>query len=79
MARESYTSSTLGVTDPPHRGGDRLPLSPLHHEAKQQVQFWSTPRSAFTPEHQRTTWTTRKHTDTQPIARKPTYLVANQK
>jgi len=28
----------------PHRGGFRSPSSPLHHEAKEQVQFWSTPR-----------------------------------
>jgi len=34
------------------------------------LQFW-------TAEHQRTTWTTIKPTDTQPIARKPTYLGAN--
>jgi len=34
------------------------------------LQFW-------TPEHQRTTWTTLTPTDTQPIARKPTYLGAN--
>jgi len=31
----------------------------------------------LTPEHQRTTWTNFTHTDTQPIARKPTYLGAN--
>jgi len=34
---------TMG-TDPPHRGGVRPPSSPLHHEAKEQVQFCSTPR-----------------------------------
>jgi len=44
MARESYTSSTLGRNDPPHRGGVRPPSSPLHHEAKEQVQFLSTPK-----------------------------------
>ena len=53
MARESYTSSTLGGTDPPHRGGVRSPLSTLHHEAKEQVQFWSTPREVFTTNDQR--------------------------
>jgi len=31
-------------TDTPHRGGARPPSSPLHHEAKEQVQFCSTPR-----------------------------------
>jgi len=41
MASES---STLGGTEPPHRGGVRSPLSPLNHEAKEQVKFWSTPR-----------------------------------
>ena len=35
MARESYTSCTLVGSDPPHRGGDRPPPSPLHHEAKE--------------------------------------------
>ena len=44
MARQSYTSSTLRGTDPPHRGGVRPPSSLLHHEAKEQVQFWSPPR-----------------------------------
>jgi len=44
MAHESYTSSTLGGTDPPHRGLVRPPSSPLHHEAKEQVRFYSTPR-----------------------------------
>ena len=34
------------------------------------LQFW-------TPEHQRTTWNTLSPIDTQPIARKPTYLEAN--
>jgi len=34
------------------------------------LQFW-------TPEHQRNTWNTITPTDTQPIARKPTYLGAN--
>jgi len=34
------------------------------------LQFW-------TPEHQRNTWNTLTPTDTQPIARKPTYLGAN--
>jgi len=48
MARESYTSSTLGGTDPPNRVGFRLASSPIHHEDKEQVQFWSTPRWAFT-------------------------------
>ena len=43
MARESYTSSTLGGTYSPHRGGVLPPLSPLHYESKEQVQFWSTP------------------------------------
>jgi len=39
MARVSYTSSTLGGTDAPHTGAVRPPSSPLHHEAKEQVQF----------------------------------------
>jgi len=39
MARESYTSSTLGGTDSPHRGGFPPPSSPLHHEDKEQMQF----------------------------------------
>ena len=39
MARESYTSSTLGGTGHQHRRGIRPPSSPLHHEAKEQVQF----------------------------------------
>jgi len=34
------------------------------------LQFW-------TPEHQRTNWDNLTPTDTQPIARKPTYLGAN--
>jgi len=34
------------------------------------LQFW-------TPEHQRTTWTNLKPTDTQHIASKPTFLGAN--
>ena len=52
------------------------------------VQFWEPPILGplgvtypflhfRTPEHQRTTWTTHTPTDTQPIARKPTYLAAN--
>jgi len=44
MARESYTSSKLGETDLPHRGGVRPPSSPLQHEDKEQVQLWSTAR-----------------------------------
>ena len=47
MARQSYTSSTLGGTDPPQRGAVRLPSSPLHHEAKEQDQFWSTPKTGL--------------------------------
>jgi len=42
MDRESYHSSTLVGTDPPHRGGVRPPSSPLHHEAIEQFQFCST-------------------------------------
>ena len=34
------------------------------------LQYW-------TPEHLRTTWTTLTPTDTQPIARNPTYFGAN--
>ena len=34
MARDSYTLSTLGATDPPHRGRFRPPSSTLHHEVK---------------------------------------------
>jgi len=33
--------------DPPHRGGVRPPSSPLHHEAKEQVQFWSSQDRPF--------------------------------
>ena len=44
MARDSYTPSTLGGTEPPHRGGVRPPSSFLQYEAKEQFQFWSTPR-----------------------------------
>jgi len=50
MARESYTS-TLGREPIPNLGVNTdgaWPPSPLHHEAKEQVQFWSTPRYAFT-------------------------------
>jgi len=39
MARESYTTTTLGGIDSPHRGGVQPASSPLHHEAKEQVQF----------------------------------------
>ena len=44
MARQSYTSPTLGGTDPPHRGGVRPPSSPQHHEAKERVQFKFEPK-----------------------------------
>ena len=39
MARESYTSPTIGGNDPPTRVGFRPPSSPLHHEAKELFQF----------------------------------------
>jgi len=69
---------------PPH-------LGPFASDPKPKkiggVQFWESPfwfprghlpfLQFWTPEHQRTTWTTLTPTDTQRFARKPVYLGAN--
>jgi len=65
MARESYTSSSLGVTETPHRSGVRPPSSLLHHEAKEQVQFLSTPRYALTTDQRRIATITERVTVTK--------------
>jgi len=69
---------------PPHFG--HMVKWPQIHK-NWMLQFWEPPFWAprghlpflqfWTPEHQRTTWTTLIPTHTQPIAHKPTYLGAN--
>jgi len=83
MARQSYTSSTLGEPIP-HTGVESdLHRHPNIMKLKNKfslnppriglgvtcpfLQFW-------TREHQRITWTNLTHSDTQPIARNPPIL-----